>query len=416
MADPLSIAAIVGLIFAARKCSEANEENPQVLETNTSNFERQTPIPEAVFEDNYDNRSIITNTYTGTVSADPGQSGQGISEQAKDATPSFGDVGFMGYPNGEPVHDFRDRPYVSGKMNNFGPVEKTLVGPGLGVGKNVPAYGGYQQLFRVMPNNVNGYKLTTLPGRSGPAGDVTGGRRALEGKVTYNMPEKTAFLPARRPELPGRAQGQGGAVTGNPIRGNYEKTKRPTNRSETTLRQDGLEFNPAKSTVSALTLSEAPTRNKGDLNVNEFQYSNQPTPGISNFVGGYTIAPGSELLAQKPQGGAAYSPQQLEQFGFRPDTRRGQKNRDGNAGRMNVRASPLNQNGLITAVRSDCNRLDGRLGPANGSAGGRMQNYVQDEFYQLNAYKGNANPHSTSRELGLVKNQLMGNPFSHTLS
>ena len=130
--------------------------------------------------------------------------------------------------------------------------KKTLVGPGLGVGKNVPAYGGYQQLFRVMPNNVNGYKLTTLPGRSGPAGDVTGGRRALEGKVTYNMPEKTAFLPARRPELPGRAQGQGGAVTGNPIRGNYEKTKRPTNRSETTLRQDGLEFNPAKSTVSAL--------------------------------------------------------------------------------------------------------------------------------------------------------------------
>ena len=51
MADPLSIAAILGLIFAARKCSEANEENPQVLETNTSNFERQNPISEAVFED-----------------------------------------------------------------------------------------------------------------------------------------------------------------------------------------------------------------------------------------------------------------------------------------------------------------------------------------------------------------------------
>ena len=74
-----------------------------------------------------------------------------------------------------------------------------MVGPGVGVGPNVPAYGGYQQLFRVNPVNVGEYRLTTLPGRSGPAHDISGGLHGIIGEVTHNMPEKTAFLPSRRP-------------------------------------------------------------------------------------------------------------------------------------------------------------------------------------------------------------------------
>jgi len=406
MADPISIAAIVGLIVAARKCSEQVEEKP------VENFTNEEPPNENVYNDmSYlDNRTTLTNTLSGRMGPQKGEGGIGIKEGDKDITPSFGDVGFMKYVNGEPVQDFRNRPYVSGIMNNFGPVEKQLVGSGLGVGPNVPAYGGYQQLFRVLPNNVNGYKLTTLPGRAGPAGDVTGGRQTLQGELTHNMPEKTAYLPSRRPEVKGRAQGAGGPSTAQAVRGNYEKTKRPTNRSETTLRQDGLGFGPAKSTVSALTLAEDPTRNKGDLNIGQFQYNNQAAPGVSNFVGGYTIAPASQLLSTN----GPYSPEQLEQYGFRPDTKRGKQNRSGNPGRMNVRAGPLNQGGVLTAVRTDCSRTDGRMGPANGSSGGRMQNYVQDMYQQFNAYKGNVNPHATTRELNLVKNQLMNNPFSHT--
>lgn len=408
MADPLSLAAIAGLIFAARKCSQTDEGEKQDLTTQkTENYQQDTSRFDGL-ELNLDNRSIVTNSMTGTLPEDPGLGGVGVRDFNKEGHPSFGDVAFMKHVNGEPVHDFRNRPYVSGKMNNFGPVEKQLVGSGLGVGPDVPAYGGYQQLFRVKPNNVNGYKLTTLPGRSGPAGDVTGGRQTQVGQLTHNIPEKTAFLPSRRPEVPGRAQGQGGALTGVTVRGKYEKTKRTTNRSETTLRQDGLEFAPAKKFISAGTLAEDPTRNKGDLNDLQFQYNNQPAPGISNFVGGYTNDPNTQYMNNK-----CANPQQ---YGIRETTRRGKQDRAGNAGRMNVRADALNQGGMVTAVRSDTSRIDGRTGPANGSSGGRMQNYVQDMYHQFNAYKGNSNPHSTTRELSVAKNQLMGNPFAHTLA
>ena len=41
----------------------------------------------------------------------------------------------------------------------------------MGVGPEVPAFGGNQQLFLVNSENVVAYRLTTLPGRSGPAYD-----------------------------------------------------------------------------------------------------------------------------------------------------------------------------------------------------------------------------------------------------
>jgi len=409
MAEPLSLLAIGGLIFAARRCSDM--DTPQKTET----YMKHTPIgitPQR--ENTYDKGTTLMNTLSGGHNSDPGLSGHGINPQNKDTHPSFSDIGFLGYTQGEPNVNLGYRPYVSGKMNNFSGVEKNLVGPGLGVDSNVPAYGGYQQLFRVLPNNVGAYNLTTLPGRPGPAGDVTGGKPTLAGQVNYKAAPKTAFLPTRRPQVEGRAQGQGGKLTGVTARGKYEKTMRPTIRSETTWRNDGLEFNPAHSIVSNGPLSEAPTRNKGDLNDGQFGYNNQPVPGITNFFGGYEESPGSKLLATQPKGqGSSYAPQQLEKYGFRPDDRRGKKDRDGNPGRMNVRAGPLNQEGLVTAVRSDCNKYDGRVGPVNG---GWSQNYVPDKYTQLNPFKGQKNPYSTQKELNIAKNQLMNNPLAHTLS
>ena len=221
MADPLSILAVLGLAYAGRKFSE--EQTPKkVVEI--------PEIQEPTSRD--DNRSVITTSYTGAYKEDPGVTPFGIMRSEKFEQPSFGEVAPMKYVNGEPVHDFRDRPYVSGKMNNLSPAEKQLVGPGLGVGPDTPAYGGYQQLFRVNPNNVGAYRLTTLPGRSGPAQNTTGGMPGVMGELTHNAPEKTAFLPSRYPTMPGRAQGQGGALGGGMVRERYEKTKRPTNRSE----------------------------------------------------------------------------------------------------------------------------------------------------------------------------------------
>ena len=96
--------------------------------------------------------------------------------------------------------------YDQGRMNNLSPVEKQLVGPGLGVGAHVPAVGGFQQTFRVNPVNVGEYRLTTLPGRAGHAGDTTGGRAAVVGELTLNTPYTTSYLPSRLPTVPVLAQ------------------------------------------------------------------------------------------------------------------------------------------------------------------------------------------------------------------
>src|SRR6056300_1039637 len=168
---------------------------------------------------------------------------------------NFGVVAPQSRSNGSEILSMRNRMYDAGRMNNISPVEKQLVGPGLGVGQNVPAFGGYQQLFRVNPENVGAYRLTTLPGRSGPAMDIKGGRRGIVGEVAHNRPEKTAFLPGRRPEQFGRAQGMTGVVP----RSEHENTKRLTNRSVTGQRDDGLGFSGAKRVVSGMTLAQDPT-------------------------------------------------------------------------------------------------------------------------------------------------------------
>ena len=289
--------------------------------------------------------------------------------------------------------------YDHGRMNNLSPIEKQLVGPGLGVDPSVPAVGGFQQTFRVNPINVGEYRLTTLPGRSGPAADVTGGRSATVGQLTHNKPDTTAFLPSRRPTMAGRAQGMSGVVPRN----EHEKTKRTTNRSETGLRNDGLGFNGAKRFISAQTMSQDPTRFKSDRNDEQYTYTNRPAPGIHSYHGAYTQSAASQVTAKTNE--------ELMRYGFRPEDRRGKPNRMGNAGRMNVRESALKQGGALTAVRTDTTRVDGRVNAANG---GWSQNYQQKPFHQFNSYKGNANPNT--RDLGIAKRQLQNNPLSHSLS
>ena len=233
-------------------------------------------------------------------------------------------------------------------MNNLSPVEKQLVGPGLGVGAEVPAFGGHQQLFRVNPENVGAYRLTTLPGRSGPAHDISGGRRGVMGEIGNNRPETTAMLTGRRPPVGGRAQGMSGVV----VRSEHEHTKRPTNRSETGSRTDGLGFRGAKRLVSELTSSQDPTRNKKDGNIEQYAYNNNPAPNIHKYAHGYLTSPASKI-GEKRTYAAPHTVEELQKYGFRPDDRRGKANRAGNAGRMNVRSGPLNQGGLPTAARTD---------------------------------------------------------------
>ena len=384
MADPLSIIAIMGLAYAGRKLSESPNSPPP-----TQQLAPQTVTQEEPMKVDWQTGSVPFPTI----------------QKEKFEQPSFAEQQTQ-YVNGEPVRDFRDRPYVSGKMNNLSPVEKELVGPGLGVGGDVPAYGGYQQLFRVKPNNVGAHRLTTLPGRSGPAFDHTGGKAAQIGELTQDRPEKTVFLPTRRPEVSGRAQGQGGALNGRQVRPSHQRTMRPTVRSEITTRTDGLQYAPAKKFISNSQLAQDPTRNKSDVNCAQWQHANHAAPGISSFYGGYQVSPENAVV-----GGV--SDQALLDQGFRVDDRRGKADRQGNGGRMNVRAGPLNQGGKLTAVRTDTTRVDGRI---NGANAGWTQNYNNNQLHNFNSFKGNANPSSCGNGLDLAKNQLTNNPFAHSLS
>src|SRR5210317_2445381 len=264
MADPISLMAVAGLVYAGRNLSTKsvppkvdNEvpviKTPEIVET--TNFEPTMEVPR------------------------------------KREMESFADISKQQRSGGQEVLNMRNRMYDTGRMNNLSPVEKQLVGPGLGVGANVPAVGGHQQMFRVNPVNVGAYRLTTLPGRTGPARDVTGGRSAKVGELTHNKPETTAYLPSRLPTMPGRAQGMSGVVPRN----EHERTKKTTNRSETGYRGDNLGFNGAKRVISATTAVQDPTRFKSDNNGGQFMYNNQPAPGISNFKGGYTNTAAAQM-------------------------------------------------------------------------------------------------------------------------
>ena len=59
-------------------------------------------------------------------------------------------------------------------------------------------------------------------------------------------------------------------------------------------------------------------------------------------MGGYLSAPASKI-GEKRTFGDSYTVEELMKYGFRPDDRRGKAGRAPGAGRMNVRADPLNQ-------------------------------------------------------------------------
>ena len=376
MADPISLAAIAGLVYAGRTLSN----KPSVPEPQVQVQVRAPPPEDNVPQ--FQEREFE----------------QRVEVPHKVEMTSFADIGRQQRSGGQEILNMRNRMYDTGRMNNLSPIEKQLVGPGLGVSADTPATGGYQQMFRVNPINVGEYRLTTLPGRSGPAADITGGRRTGFGEMTHNKPETTAHLPSRLPPMAGRAQGMSGAVP----RQSHQKTMRSTNRAETGQRADGLGFNGAKRFVSAQTMSQDPTRFKGDRNDEQYIYNNRPAPGISNFYGGYTNSAASQIVDKNNN--------ELMRYGFRPEDRRGKANRMGNPGRMNVRESALKQGGRLTAVRSDTSRIDGRMNAANG---GWTQNYQQKPFHQFNAYKGNENPNS--RSLDIAKRQLQNNPLAHSI-
>ena len=93
--------------------------------------------------------------------------------------------GTVGNPAGnEELEKARTTP--SRVQNNILPAEQLRVGPGLGVGPEVAATGGFQQFYRQLPLNVGAYKKTNLPGGIVPGGTLTGGKGELPQKSAIN--------------------------------------------------------------------------------------------------------------------------------------------------------------------------------------------------------------------------------------
>ena len=400
--DPLSIAALLGIAYVGRQISQ---NQPEVVPPEPDEPPPVARVPPE-YPSNDESRNLILNKYT-----QPGFISEPVNK--KQEIGNFGDIAFSQYVHGEPNHDLSSRYYVSAQMNNLSPVEKVFVGRGLGIDPEIPASGGFQQLYRVNPNNVGAYRLTTLPGRIAPGASTTGWSQPTAGtygEITHYAPSKTAFLPSRYPVVANRAQGQGGSVTGTTIRESYVKTKRATRRAETGLRTDGLEYAPAKRFVPFQTTADAPSRNKGDLNNEQFYHVDNPAPGIHSYRHGYTNDPLNQALES-----ANFSDKELDKVGFKVDDKRGRPDRAGNAGRMNVRASPLQQGGMVTAVRSDSDkRTDNYFGTA-GTTTNNNGHYVNDQYYNFNAYKGQPG-YAVATDLNVARKQLASNPFAHTLA
>jgi len=232
---------------------------------------------------------------------------------------------------------------------------------------------------------VGAYRLTTLPGRSGPAKNfVDAGQKRMV--VTQDRVPKSYQLLGKdgvRPLEKGRAQGQGGALTGSAGRERYIKTMRPTVRSETGFRGDGLSYGTAKKFVSVQTSQETPTRNKASLvpRINDVA-----APGIHSFGGAYDI---------------------VKQGIHLDPTDRGKSGRANPGGRMNI---PRNSLGGVTANRSSAST--DRMGGAGNQGIG--QNYKVTWAQKDNAFKGNLNP--LVSDLNVAKRQLRGNPFSRSIN
>jgi hypothetical protein len=93
----------------------------------------------------------------------------------------------------------------SHRHNNVMPAEQLRVGPGLGVGPEVAATGGFQQFYRQLPLNINEYQLTQLPGRLVPGSEATlsGGKGEVQQIASVNHNPGALVLPYdERPPLP----------------------------------------------------------------------------------------------------------------------------------------------------------------------------------------------------------------------
>lgn len=354
--DPLALAAVVGLVFAGKRLSDQSAEEEEMTarakSVTTKPITRlQTDLmanPRDHSKDYFDLKIMTPDLgrRVGDWRLQPKNEVPSLQDRAPDAGR---------FPFGQPVYDLYNRQNVTNKMNNLQPIERMNVGPGLGVGPDVPATGGFHDYFRALPINVNEERLVTLPGGEGPANPVVKNGGTSIGEITHQAKDTKAWY---RPPAQNKGEGQGGALIGPEGRPDFIKTRRSTIRHETGKRDDGLENGP------------------GQYNVY------QP------------YASGGEVC---------YTDKSLT----RASGYREKEDRPGNGQRMNVREDPVVQGGVATTLRSETVPF-----PVPHMNAGRFQNYQRPEFDKLNEKKGRMNPLSTTASMDIAIQQLEKNPIA----
>lgn len=118
--------------------------------------------------------------------------------------------------------------YVAGSKNhNVSPVVKQYVGPGLGIDAHTPAEGGFHSTFRILPDNVNGYRKNTF------GGTVLSGASTIQARENESSTTRTMDRSLTDAELAklGARGNEFGAVTAHTTRS--QTVISPNNRDNT---------------------------------------------------------------------------------------------------------------------------------------------------------------------------------------
>ena len=130
-------------------------------------------------------------------------------QHKREVTNMFAPTKDLAHINGAPTSmsaDNRTERYtVTDKMHGVAPIEKQHIGPGLNLESHESAKGGFHDTFRILPDNVEGYKKNNLPGRIVPGKGVTAQRDALP-TVQDNLKPERYYALDDRPSAPSRSQ------------------------------------------------------------------------------------------------------------------------------------------------------------------------------------------------------------------
>lgn len=121
--------------------------------------------------------------------------------------------------------EFEDLKKTIKLKTNEQPFEKIHVGPGIAIGTEVPAAGGFHQFARVMPDNVSDYKANQLPGMVAGGKWLFSNAPSSQAPVVKNRPDAFYTL-CQHEVMPGRS-----AVTAEMTRPDYAVSLKNQNRS-----------------------------------------------------------------------------------------------------------------------------------------------------------------------------------------